>query len=196
MRRSAADRRSPPPACRRALHLRPCTTIGGSPTIRASRRSGPVTSSGPRSFGGRATAGGGLRLLLGPAARRSIVGGGRAPRCHRPSSTVHRKPHRRIGVSHRPVGSARCRRLPPQPAPTSDGQDLAAGTTVGLTGYPAGMSDAATAVAALGPCDGLVSGEVVQVVGAGGDPLARKVVAAASDQGVGRRPRNIRACST
>jgi Septum formation len=69
------------------------------------------------------------------------------------------------------------------PLPASDNQDLTDGTTVDLAGYPAGRQNAVTAVAAFGPCDGPVSGEVVQVVNAGGDPLARRVAAAASDEG-------------
>ena len=68
------------------------------------------------------------------------------------------------------------------PLPATNGRDLADGTTGGLTGYPADLSDAAP-VAAFGPCEGAVSGEVVQVVNAGGDPPARRMAASAADQG-------------
>jgi len=68
------------------------------------------------------------------------------------------------------------------PLPKTNGQDLADGTTVRITGYPADLPDD-TAAAAFGPCDGLVAGEVVQVVDSGGDPPARRAAAAVSNEG-------------
>jgi len=69
------------------------------------------------------------------------------------------------------------------PLRTTESQELTDGTTVDPAGYPARRQETVSATAAFGPCDGPVSGEVVQVVNAGGDPLARRMAAAASDEG-------------
>ena len=69
------------------------------------------------------------------------------------------------------------------PMPTSGESDLPDGTSVDPAGYPLGPPETVTRVAAFGPCQGAVFGEIVQVVGAGRDPPAPRIAASAADEG-------------